>query len=392
MVRTARLWVTKADVYTPNGIVRRGNLLVNEQGIIEAVCEEGPLPEPPQGVEIVDAEGKRLLPGFIDVHVHGGNGYRMMDATPRDLDEMSRFHASRGTTAFLATTDADAEERLVAALHNAAASRRRELPGAALLGVHLEGPYIDLKRSGAMDKRTLRPPDLDELRRLLVASDHCIRIVTMAPELPGGMEAVSWLADRGITVSVGHSDATYEQMVEAVRRGARHTTHHFNGMSPLHHREPGVAGAGLMLPELTTELIADGFHVHPAAAKLLFDVKGPEGLCLITDAVRCAGLPDGDYGSIRMIDGMVMLHDGSSLAGSSLTTIGALRNMAAFTGYGIERLLPALTETPARQAGVSDRKGAIARGKDADFLLLGDDDTVEATYVEGREVYRHDFR
>ncbi|HZG55017.1 N-acetylglucosamine-6-phosphate deacetylase [Paenibacillus sp.] len=387
MARAARLLITNADIYVPGSIVRRGSMLVDERGKIEAVTEAGRLPSA-DGAVTIDAAGMRLLPGFVDVHVHGGNGFRMMNATPRDVDEMSRFHAERGTTSFLATTDADAEERLAAALGNAADARRRTLPGAALLGVHLEGPYLDAGRGGAMDRRSLRPPDRNELRRLLAASEDSIRLVTMAPELPGGMETVSWLADRDITVSIGHSDATYDQVMEAVSRGARHTTHHFNGMRPLHHREPGVAGAGLANPNLTTELIADGFHVHPAVAKLLFDVKGPEGVCLVTDAVQCAGLPDGEYGHCRMVGGMVMLQDGSSLAGSSLTTIQALRNMASFTGYSISRLLPAITETPARQAGAADRKGSLVAGKDADFLLVDANLTIEATYVEGREVYR----
>jgi N-acetylglucosamine-6-phosphate deacetylase len=262
------------------------------------------------------------------------------------------------------------------------------LDGAELLGVHLEGPFLNAARAGAQNKSHLRAPDVDALRRYMEASGNGIRLATLAPELEGGTEATAMLAQAGVTVSIGHSDATYEQALEAVRRGASQTTHHFNGMSPLHHREPGVAGAGLLCPELTTELICDGIHVHPAVVKLLFDVKGAQNVCMITDAVGPAGLPDGDYGEITMKDGQIWLKDGSSLAGSSLTMLQALKNAMRFTGYPLEKLLPSFTEVPARQIGVSDRKGSLDAGKDADFLIVDEPLTLHATYVRGREVYR----
>lgn len=374
-----------AVVYAPEGPIKDAGLLLDGNGVIEAVG--GSIGEAVGGVRVIDCAGLSILPGFIDVHVHGGGGYQMMDAAYESLDGMSRFHARHGTTSFLATTGTASHERIRAALHNAARGRRLGLSGAELLGVHLEGPYIDFKRSGAQDKTHIRPPDIAELRQYIDDSDDSIRLVTLAPELPGGLEAVTWLTAKGIAVSIGHSDATYEQVVEAVRCGATHTTHHFNGMSPLHHREPGVAGAGLMLDGLTAELICDGVHVHPAVVKLLVDVKGPDRVCMVTDAVYCAGLPDGDYGHKTMIGGEVYLKDRSSLAGSSLTTAKALVNMMAYTGYAPEKLLPMLTEVPARQIGVSDRKGSLAAGKDADFVIVDSSWQVRATYVRGVRVY-----
>jgi len=212
-------------------------------------------------------------------------------------------------------------------------------------------------------------------------------LVTLAPEVPGGKQAVEMLSGRGITVSVGHSDAAYEQVLAAVELGANHTTHHFNGMSPLHHREPGVAGAGLMIPQITTELIADGIHVHPAVVKLLFDVKGEQNVCMITDAVSCAGLPDGEYDDVIMSNGQIHLKDGSSLAGSSLTMIQALKNVMKFTGYPLDKILPSLTMVPARQAGIADRKGSLEAGKDADFLVVDENLNIQSTIVGGIEVY-----
>ncbi len=372
-------------LYTGNEVIRRGSLIVDGEGRIEAAGESVDVPD---GATVVDVTGKTLLPGFVDIHVHGGGGHQMMDGDYAALNGMSRFHAAHGTTSFLATTSTDREETIERALRNCAAPTSRELEGAELLGVHLEGPFLNEARAGAQNKSDLRAPDERLLRRFLDASGGAIRLVTLAPELAGGMEMTEMLAHSGVTVSIGHSDASYAQALEAIERGASQTTHHFNGMSPLHHREPGVAGAGLLCSALTTELICDGIHVHPAVVKLLFDVKGAHKVCMITDAVMGAGLPDGDYGKTTKKDGQIWLKDGSSLAGSSLTMVQAMRNAMRFTGYPIERLLPSFTEVPARQVGAWDRKGSLAVGKDADFLVVDEQLALHATYVRGREAYR----
>nr|WP_255570395.1 N-acetylglucosamine-6-phosphate deacetylase [Cohnella sp. CFH 77786] len=371
-------------IYAGGRVIDNGSLLVGSEGRIEAV---GGTELRSAEAPVRDVQGSMVLPGFIDVHVHGGGGYQMMDGNYEGIAGMSWFHAAHGTTSFLATTDSASEEAILKALRNASEAEAKGLNGAELLGVHLEGPFLHPIRGGAQDKRHIRPASRSELERYVEASGSRIRLVTLAPEIEGGFEAVDMLTRLGITVSIGHSDATYAQVLEAVRRGATHTTHHFNGMSPFHHREPGVAGAGLMLSELTTELIADGIHVHPAAVKLLFETKGARRVCLITDAVSCAGLPDGEYGHLAMKDGQIWLKDGSSLAGSSLTMLKALKNVLAYTGYPLEGLLPSLTEVPARQIGVSDRKGSLEAGKDADLLILDDELNLLSTFVRGREVY-----
>ncbi|WP_308639627.1 N-acetylglucosamine-6-phosphate deacetylase [Paenibacillus silvisoli] len=379
-----------ASIYTPQGIIERGLLLVDDDGTIASIGDTEMAVSP--DVEIRDASGLLLVPGFIDVHIHGGNGFSVMAAELEHLDGISRFHAAHGTTAFLATTTTAPLDRIVHALESAgSAVGRGRLGGAELAGIHLEGPYIDEKRRGAQSKDDIRPPDGREIEQLLAASNGQIRLVTLAPEVDGGLKAVRQLNGLGITVSAGHSDATYAEVVEAVGCGLRHTTHHFNGMSPLHHREPGLAGAGLLLDELTCELICDGIHVHPAVVKLLFDTKGPLNVCMITDAVTCAGLPDGDYGEVTMNDGQIYLKDGSSLAGSSLTMGQALRNAIAFTGYALEEILPSLTLVPARQVGLLDSKGTLEAGKDADFVLLDPKALqVMQTVVRGKTVYRRE--
>ncbi|QHT61430.1 N-acetylglucosamine-6-phosphate deacetylase [Paenibacillus lycopersici] len=384
MASKAAYW-TNATIYTPAGIVEQGTLVVDDAGTIAAIG--GPELAADPAIARHDAGGRLLLPGFIDVHIHGGGGCNVMSGTYAELDGVSRFHAAHGTTAFLATTTTAPLAEIEQALRASADAMNQGVTGAGLIGIHLEGPYLSERRRGAQSKADLRIPTEAEIKRLIDAAAGQIRIATVAPEIDGGMAAVRQFAAGGITVSAGHSDATFEQMRDAVGAGISHTTHHFNGMSPLHHREPGVAGAGLLLSELTTELICDGIHVHPAAVKLLFETKGAMNVCLITDAVTCAGLPDGDYGGVTMHEGQIYLKDGSSLAGSALTTIQALRNAIRFTGYSLERLLPSITEVPARQAGVSDRKGSLETGKDADFVLVDRELDLYETIVGGRSVY-----
>ncbi|QNK54914.1 N-acetylglucosamine-6-phosphate deacetylase [Paenibacillus sp. PAMC21692] len=386
--RNQRLLLTNGRIYTGRRVIDNGCLLVGTDGRIEAVGEPEEISEAfMEAVLVLDLQGKRVLPGLIDVHVHGGNGFQVMDGTFEGLDGMSRFHAAHGTTSFLATTDSASEQEILKALRCADEAASRGLDGAELLGVHLEGPFLHPGRGGAQDKRHLRSATKAELRRHIEASGNRIKLATLAPEIEGGLEAVDLLAGLGITVSIGHSDATHAQVLEAIRRGVSHTTHHFNGMSPFHHRDPGVAGSGLICGELTTELIPDGIHVHPAVVKLLFDIKGAHKVCMITDAVQQAGLPDGDYGEIILKDRQVWLKDGSSLAGSTLTMIQGLKNVLSYTGYALEVVLPSFTEVPARQSGVADRKGKLEAGKDADFLIVDDDLAIRSTYVGGREVY-----
>jgi N-acetylglucosamine-6-phosphate deacetylase len=376
-----------ARLYVPEGPTRDGWMLVDESGKIAEIGTHDKARPEREKIETVDCGGSRLLPGLIDVHVHGGGGYNVLDGSFEHLDGMSRFHAAHGTTAFLATTTTTQHENILRVL-DSVSSMIGQLNGADLAGIHLEGPFIDAVRRGAQSLEHIQPPSMDKMKAYSEAARGNIRIVSMAPEVEGGLEAAAFLAGLGITVSAGHTNATFEQMIAAVAAGVSHTTHHFNGMSPLHHREPGVAGAGMMLPELTTELICDGIHVHPAAAKLLFTLKGPDSVCLITDAVFCAGLPDGKYGSVTMRQGEVLLSGGTSLAGSGLTMLAAVRNAVKFTGLPLETILPSATSVPARQAGLADRKGSLAKDKDADFLLVDEDLGLRATYVKGKQVYQ----
>ena len=375
-----------AQIYTPDKTVKNGFLKFHENGEILEIGDMDALQEE-AAENVMDVKGKKVLPGFIDVHIHGGNGYSSMDENYDAINKISEFHARNGTTAFLVTTSTASVDKLKSSLPVMADAVEKGVAGANLLGIHLEGPFINEKRSGAQDKSTIQVPDLSVLKEYLAAAKNTIKLVTIAPELDNEHECVKYLLDQNITVSMGHSDATFDEAVEAIKLGVNHTTHHFNGMRGIHHRDPGLAGAGLLLSEVTTELIADGFHVHPEVIKHLFATKGPDKVCLITDAVFCAGLPDGEYGRVTVTNGEVYLKDGSSLAGSSLTTIRALKNVMQYTGYSIEEVLPSLTVVPARQAGVLHEKGSLVVGKDADFLIVDEDLNIQATYVKGHPVY-----
>ncbi|MCR2823481.1 N-acetylglucosamine-6-phosphate deacetylase [Lederbergia panacisoli] len=377
---------TNAKIFLLDKVIDKGWILVNENGKIEEVGEGNP--ETVNHDVTVDVQGKSIIPGLIDVHIHGGNGYSFLDGKYESLAEISAFHAEHGTTSFLATTSTASRERIIKALNCASESFEKGMPGADLVGVHLEGPFINEKRSGAQEKSDIRLPSINEIDDYMKASNNLIKLVTLAPEVENGYEAVKYFKEQGVTVSIGHSDANFNEVLEAIQAGATHTTHHFNGMSPLHHREPGVAGAGMALKELTTEIIADGIHVHPEMVKLLFDVKGVWNTCAITDAVFCAGLPDGEYGRVFVTNGQVYLSDGSSLAGSTLTMIQSLRNVISFTGYSLLDVLPSYTMVPARQAKIDHVKGSIEKGKDADFLIVDDELSILSTYVKGIEVFK----
>ncbi|OUS77776.1 N-acetylglucosamine-6-phosphate deacetylase [Paenibacillus sp. MY03] len=382
------LW-HNATIATPAGLLQDGYVLVDDNGVILEVGMFGDgrlLPPRARVSQTKDLQGALLLPGLIDVHVHGGGGFETMAGTAEHLDGMSRFHAEHGTTSFLATLMTDDPDRIGGVLEATADTTLSGVSGAELLGSHLEGPFLNAKRAGAQSKSFIRNPDARMIDCFLAAARGTMRLATLAPELPGGLAAVSAFAAAGVTVSAGHTDATFAEMEEAVRHGVSHTTHHFNGMRPFHHREPGAAGAGLLLPELTVELIADGIHCHPEAIRLTFLTKPASRICMITDAMLCAGLPDGEYGDSVMENGQIYSRDRSTLAGSSLTMIAALRNTMRFTGLTVEQVLPSFTSVPARQAGADGRKGTLEAGKDADMIVVDDRYELLMTVVRGRTI------
>lgn len=341
----------------------------------------------PTDAMVIDARGGHLLPGFIDVHVHGAVDADTMDADPRALPRMARFFARHGVTGFLATTWSASHDDTLRALQRIA-DAAMPADGAQLLGAHLEGPYLNQKYCGAQDPRVIRRAARVEFEEYLDVG--VIRLLSLAPEYEDNLALLDECMRRGIAVSLAHSGATYDQARRAIARGLRHSTHTFNAMSAFSHREPGAVGALLTSPQVVCELIADGIHVHPAAMRLLAQAVGPERIVLVSDAMRAAGMPDGDYPVdervITVRDGRAVLPDGT-LAGSVLTMDAALRNYMAAADLPLERAWPATSLNAARDLGIAGRKGSLAAGMDADLVLLDEAFHVTMTMAQGAVAY-----
>jgi N-acetylglucosamine-6-phosphate deacetylase len=379
--------IENAQIIAPDGLWPSGWLLI-EGGTI-ARTGRGAAPDDLSGAARIDGSGLTALPGFIDLHVHGSGGFDTMDATPEAITGMARFFAAHGVTSFLATTVTASAEATTRALSNAAACLSLPTGGAQLLGVHLEGPYVNLKAKGAQDGQHVRLADPAEYRDWLEMG--VIRQVTLAPEFAENRAFLRECAAEGVLVSLGHTQAIYEHVLMAVALGARQTTHTFNAMTALHHRAPGVVGAALTLEALTCEVIADLIHIHPAVLKLTALAKGVEGIVLITDAISGAGMGDGDFElggqPVHVEDGMATLEDGT-LAGSVLTMEVALGHMQEATGLPLATLWPMSSANAARQLGLGLRKGRLQAGYDADVVLLEATGTVHTTIVGGATVYQ----
>lgn len=339
---------------------------------------------------VIDAGGANLLPGLIDIHTHGGGGREVMDADPAALAELSAFYASHGVCAFLATTWAASPKAISSALEAIQTAAARPLPGARLLGVHLEGPYLNPARSGAQNPDKITRADPASAEAWLASG--LVRLITLAPEFPKNLDLTRRCARLGIRVSAGHTDASYEQILAAQKAGLTQITHTFNAMSPFNHRAPGAAGAALELPGLYCEVIADLVHVHPAALRLLYRLRGPDELILISDSIRAAGLADGRYpigpDDPRLLvvqDGAARLEDGT-LAGSILTLEKALFNLKTATGRPLSELWPTASRTPARALGLQ-KTGDLQPGYRADLTILDDSIAVLFTAVGGKAVF-----
>jgi N-acetylglucosamine-6-phosphate deacetylase len=343
-----------------------------------------------------------VVPGFIDVHIHGAAGYDVMDSGSEAFAAITASVAARGTTSLVATTVTASEEFTSRAVQGVAAWMKharqegaehgqpeqgsaKDRPSAEILGVHFEGPFISHARRGVHSEEWIVPPSVSFFRRLLEAAKGAARILTLAPELPGAADLIAEAQRKGIVVSLGHTDANYAEAMAAISAGARHAAHVFNAMRPFAHRDTGVLGAILTSPGVTAELIADGVHVDDAAIRILFAVKGPQGLILVSDGTAATGMPDGKYrlGSVEVsVAGGVARNSEGKLAGSTLTLDQALRHMVAL-GIPLREILPMLTSNPARLLGLEQRKGSIAAGADADLVLLDDELKVAGVMTRG---------
>lgn len=341
----------------------------------------------------IDATGMILMPGFIDVHTHGGGGFNLHTTDVAEIQSYARWVSCTGVTSFLIAVvgipDTLPEQQLKAAV-NAIEDQAGWIAGAEPLGIHLEGPYINAAKRGAHSTNWLRLPDEAETERLIDVAGGYLRLLTLAPELPGAAAMISRLIEAGITVSMGHTDSTYEQAQEAIRLGITHVTHCYNAMPPLLHHAPGPLAALSQAEGVLGELIADGVHVHPAAANALVKLLGPERIIVITDALAGAGLTGSTFEfagqPVHAIDGAAYLADGT-ITGSLLTMDQALPKMLEMTTATPQQVVGMMTLNPARSAGVAHRKGRLQAGYDADVLIFDQSLALQATLSRGIVTY-----
>ncbi len=376
---SVQLLLTGGRVVVP-GLVLDGGWVAISDGRVAAVGTSAP----PAAGRTHDLAGAWLLPGFIDVHTHGGGGHDVT-ASPEAMAAAVAFHRAHGTTRTLvslvtASVDALAEQLAWAA----ALTRRGPSRDGHVLGAHLEGPFLSHARCGAQNPEFLRDPDRDVFARLLEAADGTLRSITIAPELPNALDVIADAAAAGVIAALGHSDATYEQARAGIHAGARLATHLFNGMRQLHHREPGLVGAALEA-DIACELINDGVHVHPAVTALLG--HRPDRLLFVTDAIDAAGVGDGEFvlggQLVRVHQGQARLATTGSLAGSTLTMDAAVRRAVQYSGMSVEAASVAASAAPAHLLGIQREAGAIAPGLAADLVVLGDDLRVLDVMADG---------
>lgn len=371
------------DVFVNRAFVR-GNLFVDEGKVLGVDVLDVSAAD-----EVIDCKDALVVPGFVDIHCHGGVGVDTMDGKAASIEKLAKFVASNGTGAFLPTTMTMPMGDVRQALKAVDEVMRGDVMGAEILGVHAEGPFINAEKKGAQNGANIAVPSVAAFQEMTGEFEDVVKTITLAPEIEGAEELIRYLKKKGIVAIIGHTCATYEQAMASFDWGVSHCTHLYNAMPGLSHRAPGVVGALFDAKDTTVELIADLIHVHPAALRIAMDVKGIDQVALITDAMEAAGLPDGEYAlggqAVFVKDGAARLANGA-LAGSTLNQQQALRNVISI-GKSLEEALVMLTESPARVIGMETTHGQLAEGYVANVTILNKELYVKQTFVRGKQVF-----
>jgi len=374
--------LVKNGMLVRNDRVKHGNLSI-KNGVIEHVRTTA-ADKLPIDLTTIDAQGLYVSPGFIDLQVNGGGADNFMEASSEKIRNIISFHTSHGTTALLPTTVTAPVQKIRETIRKV-----RETEQQAILGMHIEGPFVSHRRKGAQNPKYILEPSIEKFNELVKGYEGFIKIVTLAPELAGAEELIARIKEIEAIPSLGHSDATYEETIKALDEGVVLFTHVFNSMRGFHHREPGAVGAALESAAMV-ELIADGVHVHPTAIRLLLKAKGIDNICLVTDSISAAGLKDGEY-SLGGLDvfvkgGEARLTDGT-LAGSTLTMDRAVKNFIEFTDVSLPEAVRTASLNPVRLLGIDERKGSLEEGKDADIVIFDEGFNIHYTIIGGEIVY-----
>lgn len=379
--------IKNGTIYSENSILKKASLLIANGKIARIVSDDVINIE---GLTVMDATDFHVIPGFIDGHIHGAWGYDVMDASEEALDAISQYLPQEGVTSFLATTMTQSNENIEKALVNVAKFKNKSFQ-AELIGIHLEGPFINEKMAGAQPNKYIKNPNVELFEKWQQLSNHQIKTITIAPELDIDGKFIRYLVEAGINVSAGHTDASFGEIKVAVEHGVRQLTHLCNAMKGIHHRDIGAVGAAFQLRPLCSELIADGVHVSKEMLQIIYNNIGSDRIILITDAMRAKGLGPGDYElggqAVKVTEDKAILDDGT-LAGSILKMQDAAFQMFHLDGVTIQDIVKMTSTNLAKQLGIDDRKGVIAEGKDADLVVVDSNLTIKYTICRGQISYK----
>ncbi|MFK4785065.1 N-acetylglucosamine-6-phosphate deacetylase [Fusobacterium sp. MFO224] len=377
-----KLLIKNSRIVLENEIIV-GNILIDE-GIIKEISSKN-IKVNSEEVEVLNAKGNYIIPGFIDVHIHGSNGSDVMDGTKEALINISKFIVKKGVTNFLATTLTSPKEELINVLKILGDIQNLDVGGANIFGVHMEGPYFDVEYKGAQDENFIKDASIKSLRDFLTIKNDLVKLMSISPHTKGAYKGIEFLKRNGVVVSVGHSGATYDEVMKGIDCGISHSTHTYNGMKGLNHREPGVVGAIMSSDKVNAEIIFDEIHVHRAAVDILIRAKGVNKVLCITDAISATGLPDGDYKlgklDVYVKNSQARLKMNDALAGSVLTMDRAFRNILSL-GYTIYDAIKMTSTNAANEFNLNS--GEIKIGKQGDLVILDDDYNPKATIVNGK--------
>jgi N-acetylglucosamine-6-phosphate deacetylase len=391
-----QLKIINGQIITPNGIIRGGSMLIADGKIIEISNSNIDAP----GALEIDAGGQYVSPGFIDIHVHGGGGHDFMDNTVDAFLGIAQLHAKHGTTAMLPTTLSCEKADLLETLKIYEEANRANTNGSQFIGIHIEGPYFAMNQRGAQDPRYIREPDPEEYKEILAASKF-IKRWSAAPELKGAIEFGQYMVSHDVLPAIAHTDAVYEDVIEAFNNGYALATHFYSAMSGVSRRNAfryaGVIESAYLIDDMDVEIIADGVHLPAPLLKLIYKIKGTRHTALITDAMRAAGIPAGEsiLGSLKdgikviIEDGVAKMPDRTAFAGSVATFDRLVRNMVKLAEVPLIEAVRMASETPARIMKISDKKGSLEKGKDADIVIFDDDIQIDTTIVNGKIVYKN---
>ncbi len=386
--KNMKLALVGGKIVTPFRLVNNGTVIIEGNKIVEL----GKYTDVniPDDCEVLDVSGRMICPGFVDLLVHGGAGFGFADDDDKSIEKVARYFLEHGSTSVLASLYAKPEKKLLKDLSRLAEYIEKH-PESNIKGIHMEGPYLNKRFKGAMNEDYLWTPSVESWQKMWEASKGLIKIMTIAPELPGAYGVMRTAARQGVVLSIGHSMATYDEIEIAIDNGAAHVTHIFNAMEPFHHRHPGIILGSLLRNELKVELIADTLHVHPAIMELLLKLKGANGLILVSDSIRAGGMHEGEYEfadqKVFMKEKRAYLADGT-LAGSTLTLNIAVKNLVETAGAKITEAVRMATINGAKVVNFEHKKGILAVGKDADIVVLNSDYEVETTILGGNIAYQ----